>query len=133
MAVAFPNLKPSSRSYSAGEYPQTEFQAQNGAMSVVRFGSRRVNSELTLGFQNITDDQAVQILQNYEQVNRVWDNVTFTGNDAAAGAGGSLQGYLREVGGSGLRWRYAEAPSVTSVSPGRSTVQCKFIGVLDGA
>jgi len=133
MAVAFPNLKPSSRSYNAGEYPQTEFQAQNGAMSVVRFGSRRVNSELTLGFQNITDDQAVEILQNYEQVNRVWDNVTFTGNDAAAGASGSLQGYLREVGGSGLRWRYAEAPSVTSVSPGRSTVQCKFIGVLDGA
>lgn len=133
MAVAFPNLKPSSRSYTAGAYPQTEFQAQNGAVSVVRFGSRRVNSELTLGFQNITDDQAVLILQNYEQVNRVWDNVTFTGNDAAAGASGSLQGYLREVGGSGLRWRYAEAPSLTSVSPGRSTVQCKFIGVLDGA
>jgi hypothetical protein len=133
MAVAFPNIKPSSRSYSAGAYPQTEFQAQNGAMSVVRFGSRRVDSELTLGFQNITDDQAVLILQNYERVNSVWDNVTFTGSNAAVGASSGLQSYLREVGGSGLRWRYAEAPNVTSIQPGISTVRCKFIGVLDGA
>ena len=132
MPVAFPDIRPSSRSYSPGTYPQTDFRAQNGAVTVVRFGSHRVDSELTLSFQNITDDQAVEILQNYEQVNRVWDNVIFTGNDAAAGASSSLQGYLREVGGSGLRWRYAEAPSLTSVSPGRSTVQCKFLGVLDG-
>lgn len=132
MPVPFPKIKPSSRSYSAGSYPQTEFEAQNGAMSVVRFGSRRINSELTLSFQNITDDQAVQILQNYEQVNSVWDSVTFADDDAAAGAGSTLPHYFRESGRSGLRWRYAESPSVTSVFPGRSTVRCKFIGVLDG-
>src|SRR6056300_1146214 len=107
MPVAFPSLRPSSRSYSPGEYPQTDFTAQNGAVTVVRIGSRRVNAELTLGFQNITDDQAAAILKNFEAVNSVWDYVTFTGSDGAVGASGSLQQYLREVGGSGLRWRYS--------------------------
>jgi len=133
MPVAFPSIRPSSRSYSPGEYPQTDFTAQNGAVTVVRFGSRRANAELALGFENITDDQAAAILKNFEAVNSVWDYVTFTGTDGAVGASSDLQRYLREVGGSGLRWRYSGAPSVTSVIPGRSSVQCKFVGVLDGA
>jgi hypothetical protein len=131
MAIAFPSLKPSSRSYNPGTYPQTEFRAQNGAVTVVRFGSRRVNAELSLSFENITDSNAALILKNYEAVNSAWDWVTFTSNDGAAGAGSALADYLREVGGSGLRWRYADPPSVSSVVPGRSTVQCKFIAVLD--
>ena len=132
MPVAFPSLKPTSRTYSPGEYPQTDFVAQNGARVVVRFGSRRVDSELALTFKNITDDEASSILANYEQVNGVWDYVTFTGNDGAVGASSSLQNYLREVGGSGLRWRYAKPPTMTSEQPGRSSVSCSFVGVLDG-
>jgi len=132
-AKAFPSIKPSSRSYSPGRYPQTVFEAQNGSTTVVRFGSRRVDAELSLGFENISDDNAAAILQNYEAVNAEWNHVTFTSADAAAGASSSLQDYLREVGGSGLLWRYAEPPSVTSVIPGRSSVQCKFKAFLDGA
>jgi hypothetical protein len=131
MPVAFPSIHPSSRSYSPGEYPQTDFTAQNGAMTVVRFGIRRVNAELALGFENITDDEAALILKNFEAVNSVWDYVTFTGNSGAVGASSSLQAYLRETGGSGLRWRYAEPPTVSSVFPGLSSVQCKFRAVLD--
>lgn len=133
MAYAFPSIKPTSRSYTPGRFPQTEFTALNGATTVMRYGSRRTDAELTLGFENITDDQATSILQNYESVNGVWDNVTFTANDGAAGASSSLQAYLREVGGSGLRWRYAEPPTVTSVFPGISNVSCKFVGILDAA
>ena len=53
-------------------------------MTVVRFGSRRVNAELQLSFQNIPDDDATLILQNYEQVNSVWDYVTFSATDGAS-------------------------------------------------
>ena len=133
MPVAFPNIRPSSRSYSPGSFPQTEFRAQNGALTVVRFGNRRVDSELSLEFQNITDADAALILANYEAVNSRWDYVTFTTSNGARGVSGTLANYIREVGGSGLRWRYAEPPSVTSIFPGRSTVQCKFIGIMDGA
>lgn len=132
MPVAFPSIKPTGRSYSPGNYPQTEFRAQNGAVTVVRFGSQRVDSELSLEFRNITDTQAAAILSNYETVNSRWDYVTFAAADGAVGASTALANYIREVGGSGLRWRYADPPSVQSVQPGRSTVQCKFVGVLDG-
>lgn len=133
MAVAFPAIKPSGRSYSPGTYPQTEFRAQNGAVTVVRYGSRRVDSELSLEFQNISDSDAALILANYEAVNGPWDYVTFTTSTGAVGASSTLAAYIRESGGSGLRWRYAEPPTVTSVVPGRSTVQCKFVGIMDGA
>lgn len=132
MPVAFPDVRPSGRSYSPGSYPQTEFRAQNGAVTIVRFGAQRVDAELSLDFQNITDANAALILSNYETVNSIWDYVTFTTETGAAGSSADLANYIREVGGSGLRWRYAEPPSVTSTFPGRSTVQCKFIGILDG-
>ena len=132
MPVSFPNLQPTERSYSPGTYPQSVFTAQNGATTVVRFGSRRVEAELSLSFNNVSDSDAVSILQNYEAVNGVWDYVTFTSNDAAIGTSSELAEYMREVGGSGLRWRYSDAPSVTSVKPGLSSISCKFIGVLDG-
>ena len=129
-AVAFPNIKPSGRSYSPGTYPQTQFEAQNGAVTVIRFGSRRVDSSLSLSFDNISDKDAADILVNYERVNRAWDYVTFNNKNGSV-ASGSLAAYIQESGGSGLRWRYAEAPSVSSVSPGVVKVQCSFVGVLD--
>ena len=59
------------------------------------------------------------------------DWISFTTSDGAAGASTALANYLREVGGSGLHWRYAEAPSVESVKPGLSTVQVRLVGQLD--
>ena len=130
MPVAFPPLKPATRRYSPGEFPQTEFVAQNGVKTVIRFGSRRGESELDLGFDNITNTEAAAILANYETVNRVLDNVTFTSQDGSVGSGALAQ-YIEESGGSGLRWRYAGPPTVTSVKPGISSVSCKFVGTLD--
>lgn len=132
-AISFPSLKPSSRSYDPGTYPQTEFQAQNGAKTIVRYGNRRVDSKLQLSFQNISDADAASILANYEAVNADWNYVSFTKDDGAAGAGTSLAAYLRESGGSGLKWRYDGPPQITSAYPGLSTVSCTFVGVLDAS
>lgn len=131
-AVAFPALKPTARSYTPGTYPQTEFKALNGATTILRYGNRRVDSELNLTFQNTTDANAASVLALYEQVTVADNWVTFTANDGAVGASASLATYIQESGGSGLRWRFAEPPSVTSVMPGVSTVQCRFVGRLDG-
>ena len=65
-----PNIAPSSRSFTPGEYPQTVFEAQNGAKSIIRYGNKAVNSTLTLGFTNVSDGDAVLILGNYNNVNR---------------------------------------------------------------
>jgi len=123
------NVTPSTRSYSPGEYPQVEFEAQNGVKTVIRYGKNRTGSSLSLGFDNILDSDAAAILKNYEDINSIWDEVTFSGTNVINGADSTLQSYFLER--TELKWRYDGPPEVTSVYPGRSNVQCKFVACLD--
>ena len=82
---SFPSIKPSSRSYTPGRYPQTEFAAQNGAKTVIRYGNKRVDARLTLGFTNISDTQANELLEFYYEINADYDYAYFTFTDAFAG------------------------------------------------
>ena len=136
------NIKPSSRTYTPGKYPQTEFVAQNGAKTVLRYGDKQVDAKLTLNFTNILDSEAFEILENYRIVNSVYDYVTFNQASGLAGIGGdgntlpdgslgNLAAYVDAIP-LGLRYRYESPPIVTSVKPNRSNVQCKFVACLDG-
>tara|TARA_B100000287_G_scaffold255191_1_gene239857 strand:+ start:6899 stop:7300 length:402 start_codon:yes stop_codon:yes gene_type:complete len=131
MATAFrpSTLVPSTRSYSPGEYPQNEFQALNGVKTVIRYGKYRYNSTLTLGFNNISDVDAATILLHYEEVQSVWDEVNFAGTGVVEGVHSTLESFLVER--TELKWRYDGPPTVTSVYPGRSNVECKFVACLD--
>ena len=82
-----------------------------------------------MGFNNIEDSDAAAILQNYEDINSVWDEVTFNGTGVVEGASSQMQSYFVER--TELKWRYDGPPTVTSVYPGRSNVQCKFVACLD--
>lgn len=130
-AVAFPNLKPTSRSYSPGEFASIEFKALNGAITKLRYGNRRHNSTLSLTFANISDDNVVLILDHYSLITVTGDWASFTTSNATAGASASLVPWLAESA-SGLRWRYASSPKVSSVRNGLSTIECEFIANLDG-
>ena len=132
--IPFPeNIAPSSRSFKAGEYPQTVFEAQNGAKSIIRYGKNAVNSTLTLGFTNVSDGDAVLILGNYNNVNSDWDYVTFDESHGLQGIESALLLAHVESGSSfGLKWRYDGPPKVTSVQPGINNVSCKFVAGLDG-
>ena len=134
--IDFPNIKPSSRSYTPGTFPQTEFVAQNGAKTVLRYGNKKVDAKLNLGFTNITDSQADEILNLYDEVNSDYDFIHFPSTSALAGINNlSLRRKFEERDTSGntlLRYRFDGPPTVTSVRPGRSNVQCKFVACLDG-
>ena len=130
-AVAFPTIAPSSRNYSPGKYSYSEFKALNGATTRMIYGNRRSDAELSLGFKHISDTQAASILAHYETITPTSDWASFTTSDVAAGASTAMANYLREVGGSGLRWRYAEPPTVESITPGISSVDVKLVGQLD--
>ena len=131
MPHSFPSIKPSSRRYNPGEYPQTKFEAQNGVKTIMRYGKNRVNATLQLGFSNISDADAALILANYEDVNSDWDYVTFSSANGTVGVGStSLSNYFKESG-SGLKWRYSGPPSVTSTFKGMSNVSCSFVACLD--
>ena len=143
--IDFPNIKPSSRSYTPGTFPQTEFVAQNGAKTILRYGNQKTDAKLTLGFTNITDEEVNEILDKYEEVNSVYNYIHFTSIGAMAGINDvalisgvndiNLRSKVQERDTSGntlLRYRFDGPPTVTSVRPGRSNVQCKFVACLDG-
>ena len=130
-AQPFPTVKPTSRSYNPGTYPSTTFESLDGTKTHLRFGNKRVNATLTLGFSNITDADAALILANYEDVNSNWDYVTFSSANGTVGVDStSLSNYLKESG-SGLKWRYSGPPSITSTFKGMSNVSCSFVACLD--
>ena len=125
------DIIPTSRTYKPGKFPETKFEARNGSTSFVMYGQNFVNAELTLNFANINDGRAMQILQHYAAVLGD-DYVSFDGNAGFQGMNAELIGSL-ESGRNLLRWRYSDAPQVTSVYPGVSSVQVQFIGYLYGA
>ena len=128
----FPDyIIPTSRTYKPGKFPETRFEARNGAVSLIQYGQNFVNAELTLDFANINDGSALQILQHYERVLGD-DFVIFDNNAGFQGMNAELIGGLQNGRGL-LRWRYSDAPQITSVYPGISSVQVQFIGFLYGA
>ena len=127
----FPAVKPSSRSYTPGTFPSTDFESLDGTKTHIRYGNRRVNSTLTLGFSNISNADVALILDNYKDVNSVYDFVTFTTDNGIAGVeNATLSDYFSEAASS-LKWRYSSPPSVTSTFTGRSNVSCSFVACLD--
>lgn len=131
---AFPaDIAPSSRSFTAGEYPQTVFEAQNGAKSIIRYGNKAVNASLSLGFSNVSDSVVSSILTNYDNVNSDWDYVTFGRSNGLQGIEESvLRNKVRDGASSGVKWRYDGPPKVTSVQPGTNNISCKFVACMDG-
>ena len=131
---AFPNIKPASRSYIPGEYPQAVFTAQNGAVTTLRYGNKKTNARLTLSFSNITDAQVVEILDFYQEINADYDFIQFNNTVLSGVSSITLRSNMSEKFGNGrqLRYRFESAPVVTSVQFNRSNVQCKFVGLLDG-
>lgn len=141
--IPFPEgLSPSSRSYRPGVFPVEEFTGLNGAVTVVQYGNRKVDSELDLVFSNIPDSKGWEILQHYGEVNggrgtngeRYWAELS---NEVSIGplAGVHDESLSRAMseGRGNRRYRYAEPPQMQSVFPGVCTVTIKFRGYMDGA
>ena len=71
----------------------------------------------------------------------VYDYVKFTDANGSLGIEGSESVYFlrKEIHADsgtgetrlGLKWRYSQPPSVTSVQPGISNVSCSFVACLD--
>ena len=137
----FPNLTPSQRVYTPPSYPTAEFQGLNGAVTTVQFGRQAVDSQLQMTFQNITDEEAWQIVGNYASVNNDIDEATgerayvnFGPNAPAMdGIQSDLMRSKISEDKAQLRYRYLKAPQITSTFPGRSTVTVELRGYLEGA
>ena len=142
----FPNIAPTQRTYTPGVFPMREFQGLNGAVTELQYGSKEVDSKLEMTFQNITDDEAMLIFENYLTVSN--GRVSRTGEQdyvlldppsshpVLAGIGNEeLRDRIAErpLNNAPLRYRYAGPPTITSVFPGRSSVTVELRGYLEGA
>ena len=138
--VYFPSIAPSSRSYTPGTYPKTEFESLDGTKTILRFGNKRVNATLQLGFSNITDANVFSILATYKDSNENWTAtesvwIEFVENGVrnkvvtAGVTDVNLQNqYIEETQ---LKWRFSAPPTVTSTGIGLSNVSCSFVACLD--
>lgn len=138
--ATFPSIVPTSRNYQPGDWPIKRFTSQNGSEVRILRGNSRLNSQLDLTYDNISDTYADQFLAHYREVQgtfRTWSlpaagaGKTFT--DALEGWGGSSIDDGATTAPYGMAWRYAEPPQVTQVKKGISNVRIRLIGVLKDA
>jgi hypothetical protein len=124
--MAFPTIQPTSRSYDPGDWPSKTYSALSGAEIRIRYGNLRTNAKLSLGYDNIPDAQAELFLTHYYEVTGTFQTFSVPTESASGWAGSST---AFSPGSTGTAFRYAAAPQITSVRPGRSSVQVELIGV----
>lgn len=130
--MAFPDLKPTSRSVRLGDFPVKSFRSQNGFEYRVLYGNKRTGAELELKYENIADNLAAQFLTHYNDKRGTYEEFEVS-QFSRAGWDSDPNGPrfgtpFNEPDNS--RYRYAEAPQITSVRPGLSTVTVRLVSVL---
>jgi hypothetical protein len=124
--MAFPSLKPTGRNFNPGDYPIKTFRSQSGSETRILYGSQRTNMSLELNYDNITDTNAGLFLTHFDEVQGTFQTFTVPSTVRSGWSGSST---ALDVSGANA-WRYAEAPQITAVRPGVSSVRVKLIGVL---
>ena len=129
----FPKISPSTRTYSPGVFPETMFQALNGATTRIAYGNRATASKMSMGFKGLTDSEAMQIIKCYENVNGSWvGGIRFWTDRGLAGIeNGSNLYYQHRERDANLKWRFENPPQITTIYPGLHDVTCNFVSYLD--
>ena len=136
MAANFPNIRPTTRSFTMGDYPSTTYRSLSGVTFRRNFGNKQTGYTIDLQFKNIGDSAelrpnsgtAYQIMQHYINVDGTLE--TFKLQDHVFdGMSESMESLIQAP--SAIKWRYAEPPKVQSVKAGVSTVTVKLIGELE--
>lgn len=125
--MAFPTLRPTSRDFTTGDYPVKAFKAQSGAEVRILYGSKRTGMGISLSYENIADTAADDFVAHFDEVRGTYDTFALP-NEVLTGWSGAASAL--DASTTGNLWRYAQPPSITSVRPGRSSVQVELVGVL---
>lgn len=115
--AAFPNLNPSSRTYTPGQYPNTPFKAWSGNEGRVRHSNVMLASQLRVTFVGITEATMLSILSHYNTQRGGFTSFQIP-DDLLSGvntpADYTLTDYL---------WRYSQPPIVEDYTCGGHTVE----------
>lgn len=134
--MAFPNIKPTTRNFTMGDYPSKTYRSLSGTIFKRAFGNKQTGYTLNLTFRNIGDTSelrslsgtAKQIIDHYNDVDGTFSNFTLPAR-VFEGMDNDFRALIRSP--SNVKWRYAEPPQVQSVKSGVSTVTVNLVGELD--
>jgi hypothetical protein len=131
MEVTFPSIEPTSRSFTAPRWPTTGITSQSGVTTRRLWGSLPSRAQLSLSFDNISDDNAALILAAYHSAKGATTELLLP-TVLFNGASGTLAGWLNTTStGAGLKWFFAEEPpSIESIAPNRSSVRVALVAEL---
>lgn len=131
MAVTFPSITPSSRSFSAPVYPVTSYRSQSGTTTRRLWASAPSNARLSLSYNNISDTNARSLLDCYKNAFGSIEALSLP-SAIFSGAETTLATFMSSPD-LVLTWHFADdsPPKVDSVVPGRSSVTLELIASLD--
>ena len=137
MASNFPALRPTTRTFTMGDYPSKTYTSLSGVIFKRAFGNRQTGYTLNLIFKNIGDTTELlensgtvkRIIDHYNSADGTYDKFTLP-NRMFAGIDDDLEELLQAP--IDISWRYAAPPQVQSVKAGVSTVTVRLVGELDG-
>lgn len=125
--MAYPTLKPTARNVDTGEYPVKTFRAQSGAEVRILYGSKRTGMTMALSYENISDSDADGFVAHFDEVKGTFQTFSLPSQVLSGWSGIASR---LDASTTGNQWRYAKAPAITNVRPGRSSVQVELVGVL---
>jgi hypothetical protein len=120
-------IKPTSRSFSFGEYPVKSYKSISGAVVKRAFGNRAFNYRLQLEFANVSDSIVQAIFDHYHGQNGILNGFLIP-STVLSGLESELASRVRRP--AGILWFYESAPKIQSVPPNLSTLTLSLIGEL---
>ena len=128
MSISFGTLDtcgPTRRKFVPGVFATKRFNSISGAGTTRLYGSKASDAQLQLTFV-LNDADTCTILSCWDAAYGEYNTIVIP-SEFLAGASPVLDCGVPDY----LNWRWAEAPSVESLLPGRSRVQVNLIATLD--
>ena len=119
--MTFPALVPSTRTYMPGDVPQTRQVALSGIDTAYRLGNRRVEQQLTLTFDNISEANLLSIRSHYVSVDGTY-GIFYLPAEIWSGYATPPVSLLSDYA-----WRYAGPPTITDGSSDLWSVEVELI------
>lgn len=124
----FPSIKPTARSYTAGQFPYKTYRGLSGATVKRVFGNRSFGHTMEMEFRNVRDVTVKQILDHYYGQNGGVDRFALS-EDCLSGIGDDLKSTIKAP--PNISWEYSEPPAVETVFNGISNVTVRLVGELN--
>jgi hypothetical protein len=119
--MTFPALVPSARTYIPGDLPQTRQVALSGVDSAYRLGNRRVEQQVTLTFNNISEANLLSIRSHYISMDGTY-GIFYLPSEVWSGYATPPVPLLSDYA-----WRYAGPPTITDGSCDLWSVEVELV------